>query len=102
MRDSDLNRLLCSAAKSREPSTSVPFGFDTRVMALWRASKAERGESAGEISRLVRRIVIAAAIVTVFSGIGAYRELSENEETGEPSTNVYAIADTAIERGLFE
>jgi hypothetical protein len=101
-RESDLDRLLRAAAENREPAADAPFGFDTRIVGLWRASRAEGAAGARELARLVRRIVAVAAIVTVFSGIGAYWEVSANEDAAEPSTNAYAIADTAIESGLFQ
>jgi hypothetical protein len=103
MRDSDLDRLLRSAAKADDSaSTSVPFGFDTRVIASWRASARDSTRAGGELTRLVRRIVIAAAVVTVFSGVGAYWQLTENDDAAEPLTNAYALADTAIEKGVFQ
>jgi hypothetical protein len=102
MHDSDLDRLLRSAARADEPAATPPFGFDTRVVANWRASTRDAARSGGELTRLVRRIVIAAAFVTVFSGVGAYWQLSENDETADASTNAYAIADTAIETGVFQ
>lgn len=101
-RDSDLDRLLRSAAKADEPPASVPFGFDTRVVALGRGARGDNAAGIRELAQLVRRIVLVAAVVTVFSGVGAYWELSENEDAGEPLTNEYAIADTAIESGLFQ
>ena len=36
--DADLDRLLRAAAASAQPElTQAPFGFETRVVALWRA-----------------------------------------------------------------
>lgn len=102
MRDFGLDRLLRSAAKIDEPATSAPFGFDVRVVALWRESGGAGAGTFGELTGLARRIVVTAMIVTVFSGIGAYWEVTENEEAAEPSTNAYAIADTAIDAVFFQ
>ena len=39
MKDHNIDRLLRSAAQVREEEpSSMPFGFDTRVIALWRAA----------------------------------------------------------------
>ena len=102
MRGSDLDRLLRAAGQCDEPGSHAPFGFDTRVVALWRGSRGEVANRLAELTRLVRRIAISAAIVTVISGVGAYWQLSANDEEAEPLTNTYAIADTAIETGIFQ
>ena len=55
MKDDDgkIDRLLRAAALSREEAPlEAPFGFDTRVVALWRAK--EKAASLG-LARLVRR-----------------------------------------------
>lgn len=100
MREADdkLERLLRAARGGEEPRSNAPFGFDTRVVARWR----ERRNSAPELLRLVRRVALVAAIVTALASSAAYWELARDEEAAEPDGNVYAIADTAIEAGVFQ
>jgi len=75
--DSNLDRLLRSAAKAEEPAApEAPYGFATRVVAMWRA--------------------VALAVVALASA-GAYSQFSENEQRSAPQTNEYAIADSAIQ-----
>lgn len=102
MRDSDLERLLRAAAKSEELDVTTPFGFDTRVVARWRASRGENVGVAREFAALLRRVAVGAAIVAIVASAGAYWQVSENEDAGEPLTNAYAIADNAIESGVFQ
>ena len=95
MNDVDLDRLLRSAAQIKEdPPTEAPFGFDTRVVALWRNSR--NGATLG-LTRLVRRVALIAAVVVVVASAGAYREASQNREGSEPFANEFAIADSAIQ-----
>jgi hypothetical protein len=93
--DGKIARLLRSAAlTSEDVAVEAPFGFDTRVIALWRA-----GEQAASLSltRLVQRVALIAAAVTIIATAGAYRESNRNLETSEPSANEFAIADSAIQ-----
>ena len=94
--DSKVDRLLKSARAHADeaPPDAVPFGFDTRVVALARARRPDPGLA---LSGLVRRVVLLALAVTVVSTAAAYRELSENETLGAPETNEFAIADAAIQ-----
>lgn len=90
-----IDRLLRSAAESNiEAPAEMPFGFDTRVVALWRAQPHDA--SLG-ITRLVRRVAFAAAAVIVLSGGAAYRELNQASEKNELVANEFAIADSAIQ-----
>ncbi|CAN5566020.1 hypothetical protein BH18VER1_BH18VER1_20230 [soil metagenome] len=102
LRDSDLDRLFRSAQTQDETPAPVPFGFDTRVVALWRASAAEGNAYGRELMRFLRNVAVSAALVTTVATVAAYWQLNENEETGEPLTNAYAFADNAIESGVFE
>jgi hypothetical protein len=102
--DPDLDRLLRAAAQQREPlSGDMPFGFDTRVVALARA-QGRAGEANGgrELARFLRRVALVSVVVTAFASSGAYWQLSETEEIGEPISNAYAIADNAIESEFFQ
>lgn len=102
MQDSELDRLLRAAANRDDPAATAPFGFDTRVVAQWRATREQGGGFAREFAAVLRRIAVGAAMVTVVATIGAYWQLSENEDAAEPLTNAYALADNAIESGLFQ
>ena len=94
--DSDLNRLLRAAAKKAEPVLEMPFGFDTRVVALANTRGAGRGAEGWELTRLLRRVAVVSLVLTVFAGGGAYWQLNQTEQEVEPFANAYAIADTAI------
>jgi len=94
MKDHKIDRLLRSAAQVREEeAASMPFGFDTRVIALWRAALPR----ANGIVSLVRRVAVLSAAVIVISTIAAVREANQSREIGESFTNEFAIADTAIQ-----
>jgi hypothetical protein len=94
MEEEKIDRLLRSAALgSEDVSATVPFGFDTRVIALWRSSP---NESNG-LTRLVRRVALLAAAVIVVATAGAFRELNRSRDIGEPFGNEFAIVDSAIQ-----
>jgi hypothetical protein len=94
MKDHKIDRLLRSAAQVREEeAASMPFGFDTRVIALWRAALP----TANGVMPLVRRVAVLSAAVIVISTIAAVREASQSREIGESFANEFAIADTAIQ-----
>ena len=95
--DADLDRLLRSAANALEPSApEAPFGFETRVIASWRAGHGRANDTA-ELTRFLRGIGVAAFVVLALASAGAYRQFNENEERTTPQTNEYAIADSAIQ-----
>lgn len=100
--DSDLERLLHAAARADEPAATAPFGFDTRVVALWRSGGGERSFFANEFARLLRRVAIGAAVLMAVATVGAYWQVTENEDESEPLTNAYAIADSAIDSGWLQ
>ncbi len=96
--DAELDRLLRGAAKpAGSARAEAPFGFDTRVVALWRSQCSKVAEESWELASIFRRVAATALIVTAFASGGAYWQLKQNSELGEPLTNAYAIADTAIE-----
>ena len=99
--DSRLQRLLQAAARSErnEAEISVPFGFDTRVVALWRAGHQNGGNG---ILQLVRRVAVLAAVILVVAGAGSFQEFRAAEDIAEPTSNDYAIADTAIEDEFYQ
>ena len=92
----DLFRLLRSAAGAPDAVPETPFGFETRVVALWRAANGE-ANSAGELTRVVRRVGAVALVVLALAGIGAYQQFADYEARSTPQTNEYAIADNAIQ-----
>lgn len=94
--DADLDRLLRSAANVLEPSPEAPYGFETRVIALWHAGNGRANEAA-ELTRFLWRIGAVACAVLILASVGAYRQFSENEDRTTPQTNEYAIADSAIQ-----
>jgi hypothetical protein len=94
MKDEKIDRLLRSAAQVRkETEAAMPFGFDTRVVALWRAAVPRLNG----VTSLVRRVALLSAAVIVISTIAAVREASQSREIGESFTNEFAIADSAIQ-----
>ena len=93
--DPKIDRLLRSAAQGNEDvSPAVPFGFDTRVIALWRT---ERSANFNSLARLLRRVALTAASVIVVSSAAALYEINQERDTDEPFANEFAIADNAIQ-----
>ena len=94
--DSRLQRLLRNAAQAPvEEPASVPFGFDTRVVALWRADRGNGGLNG--VVRLVRRVAVLAAFVILLSGAASFYEYQATTDIIEPGNNEFAIADSAIQ-----
>ena len=91
-----IDRLLRSAATApAEPVPGMPFGFDTRVVAQWRATWPT--DPAG-VARLLQRVMYLAVALIVLASAGAYREF---RHTDDKFGDDYAIADTAI-GGVFD
>jgi hypothetical protein len=94
MKDKKLDRLLDAAARVGKESPAVmPFGFDTRVVALWRAA----GSRPNGVTSLVRRVALLSAAVIVISTVAVVREANQSREINESFTNEFAIADSAIQ-----
>ena len=94
MKDHEIDRLLRSAAQApEEVPVAMPFGFDTRVVALWRAL----GVKPNGIASLLRRVALLSAAVIAISTLAAVRELKHSREQYNDFTNEVAIADTAIQ-----
>jgi hypothetical protein len=94
MKDEKVDRLLRSAARALEETTAtMPFGFDTRVVALWRAA-AQRTNG---LTSLIGRVAVLSAAVIIISTIAVVREVNQSREIGESFANEFAIADTAIQ-----
>ncbi|HEV8618880.1 MAG TPA: hypothetical protein VGQ70_05240 [Candidatus Udaeobacter sp.] len=97
---SKLDRLLRSAAQAREEvPAAMPFGFDTRVAALWRAQ--EEATAIG-LTHLVRAVALIAVAVIAVAGAGTYREATVTPDTDEPFANEYVIADSTIQTELLQ
>jgi hypothetical protein len=90
-----LERILRAAAQAGgEEPESAPYGFDTRVVALWRASLPNNGNG---MSCLLRRVAVLSVVVIVVSSVAAVYEINQERESNEPFTNAFAIADSAIQ-----
>ncbi len=97
MKNQNVDRLLKSAAAApRDEALEIPFGFDTRVVALWRSGGNGNG-LVRTVSGLVRRVALLATAVIVVAGAGVYVQTSRNQDLSEPSANEFAIADSAIQ-----
>ena len=91
--DVDIDRLLRAAAKEKdEAPVEMPFGFDTRVIALSR-----RNGNGAAFGSLLRRIVLAAAAVIVLATAGSWLEFNWNDDAIAASGNEFAIADSVIQ-----
>ncbi|HEX4666737.1 MAG TPA: hypothetical protein VH207_09055 [Chthoniobacterales bacterium] len=98
--DLQLERLLRAAAEATsERPNEMPFGFDSRVLARWRAGGKP---DLVDLGRLLRRVVYLSLAVLLLAGAGVYHELSLPEAgTDSLGGDEYAIADSAIS-SLFE
>jgi len=93
MKNQEIDRLLRSAAKANELPAEMPFGFDTRVVALWRGFAAKPNG----IPSLLRRVALLSAAVIAVSTLAAVREVKQSREQYDDLSNEFAIADTAIQ-----
>jgi len=94
MKNDQIDRLLQSAAQADEEApAAIPFGFDTRVVALWRAGTSK----ATGVIQLLRRVAVLSLAVIVISTIAAVREANQSREIRESFANEFAIADSAIQ-----
>ena len=94
MKNEQVDRLLQSAAQAyEEVPAAMPFGFDTRVVALWRAGMPK----ANGVMQLLRRVAVLSMAVIVISTVAAIREANQSREIRESLTNEFAIADSAIQ-----
>ena len=94
MKNEQIDRLLRSAAQANEEiPAEMPFGFDTRVVALCRAGTPK----ANGVMQLLRRVAVLSIAVIVISTIAAIREANQSREIRESFANEFAIADSAIQ-----
>jgi hypothetical protein len=95
MSDPTIDRLLRSAAKaSADEPIAMPFGFDTRVVAL--RHSGSNTDVIG-LTRLLQHVALIAAVVLIIAGAGIYNESTQTSESSEPFANEFAIADSAIQ-----
>lgn len=93
MKNSPLDRLFRAAARTpAAPSDEMPFGFETRVLAVWHAGERE---DLVDVGRLLRRVVLLALTVITLATAGFVNELRQFEDPGE-AFDQDAIADSAI------
>jgi hypothetical protein len=98
--DQKIDRLLRSAAQASEKvPPSMPFGFDTRVAALWRAQ--EEATAMG-LTHLIRAVALIAVTVIAVAAAGTYREATTTPDTDEPFANEYVIADSTIQTEFLQ
>ena len=94
MKNHKIDRLLRSAAQVREEvPAAMPFGFDTRVVALWRAATPKPNG----VTSLLRRVALVSAAVIIISTVAAVRQARQSRQQYSELTNEFAIADTAIQ-----
>jgi hypothetical protein len=90
-----LQRLLRAAARAETDDPQMPFGFDTRVLAL---AHEEHPNGSAVIASLARAAAMVAALVIAVATAGLYRASVSNAEL----PNGYAMADNAIQSHLGE
>ena len=94
MKSERIDRLLQSAAQAEEKvPAAMPFGFDTRVVALWRSSTPKTNG----VMQLLQRVTVLSIVVIVISTVAAIREANQSREIRESFANEFAIADSAIQ-----
>jgi hypothetical protein len=93
-RDEILNRLF-RAATSPAPSAEMPFGFDTRVLALAHESSPN---GSIVIARFAQRAAMIALAVIALASAGVYRASTSDDDL----PTEYAMVDSAIQSNLGE
>jgi hypothetical protein len=93
-RNEILDRLLRTATAPTPPA-EMPFGFDTRVLAL-----AHEPSPNGSIviARFAQRTAMIALAVIALASVGVYRASTSNNDL----PTEYAMVDTAIQNNLGE
>ena len=93
-RNEILNRLF-RAATCPAPSAEMPFGFDTRVLALTHESSPN---GSIVIAQFAQRAAMIALAVIALASAGVYRASTSNDEL----PTEYAMVDNAIQSNLGE
>lgn len=91
----DYWKRLADAARRapQEPPAEMPFGFDTRLVARWRARR--EGEESPPWAALLRGGLICAGVILLLSVVVNYQTLRERE----PGS--VAIADSALRLSML-
>jgi hypothetical protein len=98
MKDSDLQRLLRAAAETvSDQPDEMPFGFETRVLANWRAGWTH---DFVDVGRLLRRVVLLSLAVIALASAGIYHELGQSDGPDDSNDDEYGIVDSAIGSAL--
>ena len=86
--DDQVNRLFRAAKQPKAETAAPPYGLETRVMAAWRAGRAD---DAGfwDMALLIRGLVIAIIIM----GISFLPALNK---TTDPFTEYVQVADSTL------
>jgi hypothetical protein len=92
--DEILDRLF-RAATAPVPPAEMPFGFDTRVLALARASSPN---GSAIIARFAQRAAMIALAIIALASVAVYRASTSNDDL--PAE--YAMTDNAIQSSLGE
>lgn len=90
--DEQIARLF-RAARGEEAQPAMPFGFDTRVVALAHNITLRNGSV-----RLLQRVGAIAVTVTIAAAAGTWWQIAASDMA---VPNAYTIADNAIE-GVLE
>jgi hypothetical protein len=93
-RDEILDRLF-RAATAPTPPGEMPFGFDTRVLALARELP---GNGSAIIALFAQRAAMIALALIALASFGVYRTSASNNDL--PAE--YALVDNAIQSNLGE
>jgi hypothetical protein len=91
-----LQRLFRAAAMAETDDPLMPFGFDTRVLALAREG---RSNGSAVIASLARGAAMVALLVIAVATADLYRASVSN---GQLPPSGYTIADNAIQADLGE
>jgi len=92
----EMFRRLLRAATIPDVDPVMPFGFDSRVLALVR-EKGQNGSAV--IALLARRTALLALAVIGIAAVGVYQASSSSTNDWQSE---YAMADNAIESNLGE
>ncbi len=89
--DDQLNRLFRAARQVERPVAAPPYGWDTRIMATWRAQRpVETG--LWDMALLVRGLVVAIVIM----GISFWPILNTHTTPTDPYADYLQLADSTL------
>lgn len=100
--DAKLDRLLrgaVAAGGGASAEIEAPFGFDTRVVSLWRAQRAH--PDVASFQQWLRRTAGIAVFIAAIATAGAYWEINDTEDLSSLIAAGDTIADNVIEQGAL-